>query len=169
MDFSVTVPQEWLNRRRSQVAEASRKIRAKKKREEEELREENARLRAERTALLDKITELEKSIGSHAEHDEELENELLRTQLEQHKGFLKGFLEAIADVEPKEESSKGEVRFMQKTSGDATNKHPVAIETKQGFRIDARAETHFRVATQPQSGLEGSKTTYRRIFASWSS
>ena len=114
MDFSVTVPQEWLQRRRSQVAEASRKIRAKKKKEEEELREENAKLRQERTALLNKITELEKTISSVSERDEDLENELLRMQLEQHKGFLKGFLETVASIEPSETSSKGEASLTTK-------------------------------------------------------
>ena len=107
----MTVPKEWLSRRRSQVAEASRKIRARKRQEEEDLRSENAKLKEERSSLLNKITELEKAIGELTERDLDLENELLRTQLEQHKGFLKGFLETIASVEPSETSSKGEVSF----------------------------------------------------------
>lgn len=109
MNFSVTVPQEWLLRRRNQVAEASRKIRAKKKQEEAELREENQKLREERAAMLQKITDLETSISSLSERDADLENELLRTQLDQHKGFLRGFLNTIVSLEPSETSSKGEV------------------------------------------------------------
>jgi len=156
MDFSVTMPEEWLQRRRMQVAEASRKVRARKKREEEELREENTRLREERTSLLSKITDLEKAIGDLTERDLDLENELLRTQLEQHKGFLKGFLETVAELEPSEASSKGEVSsFLCIKHNDLNEALTVAIKLSRQNRDFAM--THgLRIIAECQTNRDGS-------------
>jgi len=106
----VTVPAEWLNRRRNQVAEASRKVRARKKQEKEMLKIENEQLKEERGSLLNKIAELQSAIdGFAAPGAVEMENQMLRTQLDQHKEFLREFLTTVDALEPTEESSKAEL------------------------------------------------------------
>lgn len=97
-DFEISTSEDWLSRRRSQIATACRKMRLKKKQEEEELRSENLQLRDERRELLSKIEGLERQIhdGDQGEgHGDELENELLRYQILQHENFIKAFLVQI--------------------------------------------------------------------------
>ena len=110
MNFSLDVNVEALQRRREIVALASRKIRAKKKQEREDLNSENAALREERTRLLAQIEALEtKILNAPGDLRLELENQLLREQLEQHKGFLRGLFHTLERVEPDDMYSKGEV------------------------------------------------------------
>jgi predicted nuclease with TOPRIM domain len=88
---------------------ASRKLRKRKKVEEEELRKENDRLREERLRLLRHINDLEAKLNELVEPDLDLENELLKAQLEQHRGFIDGFLQQLSVVEPSGTASLGEV------------------------------------------------------------
>jgi hypothetical protein len=67
MDFSLDVSQDWLERRRELVAQASRKIRLKKKQEREELSEENSLLKEDRTRLMERISELETQAQAEGE------------------------------------------------------------------------------------------------------
>lgn len=81
-------------KRRKQIAAASRASRARRKRELEDLREENKRLRDERSAFLSKIGELQVKVESMRERgntDMRVENALLRAQLEEHKRFVSHF------------------------------------------------------------------------------
>jgi len=82
----------WLNRRREQIARASRKVRAKRKAEISQLQEENDQLRSERAIFLKKIEDLQLKVAamrdSGGQVDAHVENELLRAQLEEHKRFL---------------------------------------------------------------------------------
>ena len=68
--------------------------RARRKRELEDLRDENERLREERSQFLAKIGELQLKVESLREQgssDMRVENELLRAQLEEHKRFVACF------------------------------------------------------------------------------
>jgi hypothetical protein len=81
-------------KRRKQIAAASRMSRARRKRELEDLRDENERLREERSQFLAKIGELQLKVESLREQgssDMRVENELLRAQLEEHKRFVSCF------------------------------------------------------------------------------
>lgn len=81
----------WLQRRRQQIAKASRKAREKRKQAMDELKKDNAKLRQERMTFLNKINELQAKVNemrSNGECDVQLENELLRAQLQEHKRFL---------------------------------------------------------------------------------
>lgn len=81
-------------KRRKQIAAASRMSRARRKRELEDLRDENERLREERSQFLAKIGELQLKVESLREQgstDMRIENELLRAQLEEHKRFVACF------------------------------------------------------------------------------
>lgn len=59
--------------------------------------------------LLRKIGDLEERIKDLREPDGELENELLRAQLEQHTNFFAGFLDQMSAHQPHEDSYMGEV------------------------------------------------------------
>lgn len=81
-------------KRRKQIAAASRMSRARRKRELEDLRDENERLRDERSQFLSKISELQLKVEMLREQgssDMRVENELLRAQLEEHKRFVACF------------------------------------------------------------------------------
>mmetsp|Transcript_17300 Transcript_17300/g.20803 ORF Transcript_17300/g.20803 Transcript_17300/m.20803 type:complete len:481 (-) Transcript_17300:89-1531(-) len=81
-------------KRRKQIAAASRASRARRKRELEDLREENKRLREERSQFLSKIGELQMKVENMRERgslDMRVENELLRAQLMEHKRFVSCF------------------------------------------------------------------------------
>mmetsp|Transcript_7895 Transcript_7895/g.10312 ORF Transcript_7895/g.10312 Transcript_7895/m.10312 type:complete len:482 (+) Transcript_7895:404-1849(+) len=81
-------------KRRRQIAAASRASRARRKRELEDLREENKRLREERSQFLSKIGELQMKVENMRERgslDMRVENELLRAQLMEHKRFVSCF------------------------------------------------------------------------------
>mmetsp|Transcript_10129 Transcript_10129/g.32196 ORF Transcript_10129/g.32196 Transcript_10129/m.32196 type:complete len:419 (-) Transcript_10129:440-1696(-) len=81
-------------KRRKQIAVASRMSRARRKRELEDLRDENERLREERSQFLAKIGELQLKVEALREQgssDMRVENELLRAQLEEHKRFVSCF------------------------------------------------------------------------------
>jgi hypothetical protein len=81
------------NKRRAPqtVAEASKHARAKKRQEMELLREENVRLRGERAQFLLRIESLMAKVQEMREGgdvDVQIENELLKAQLEEHKNFV---------------------------------------------------------------------------------
>jgi len=81
-------------KRRKQIAAASRMSRARRKRELNDLRDENERLREERSQFLAKIGELQLKVEALREQgssDMRVENELLRAQLEEHKRFVACF------------------------------------------------------------------------------
>jgi hypothetical protein len=83
-----------VKKRRQQIAAASRASRARRKRELEDLRDENKRLREERSQFLSKIGELQMKVEHMRERgstDMRVENELLRAQLEEHKRFVSCF------------------------------------------------------------------------------
>jgi len=85
---------EKVKKRRQQIAAASRASRARRKRELEDLRDENKRLREERSQFLSKIGELQMKVEHMRERgstDMRVENELLRAQLEEHKRFVSCF------------------------------------------------------------------------------
>ena len=105
MDFSLEVSQEWLKRRRVMVAQASRKIRQRKKQEREVLSEENAKLKQERTALLGQISSLEQQVKAR---EADFDTEILRRELDQHKAFLRVLFASLGTIEPVL-SSLGEV------------------------------------------------------------
>jgi len=82
---------EWFRKRRQNVARASKNAREKKKREIEVLRTENKRLRHERAEFLNKIEMLQAVLQANREGgqvDLQLENELLKAQLEEHTNFV---------------------------------------------------------------------------------
>lgn len=107
MDFSLDVSEEWLNRRRELTAQASRKVRQKKKQEREVLLEENKDLRKEQAFYAMQISELEKLpplLLSYAHYEIELarENQLLRDELALHQAFLNDVFTQLAKTEPRE-------------------------------------------------------------------
>jgi len=93
---------EWLQRRRGQIAKASRKARQKRRNEINKLQEENKKLKVERVSHLAKIGELEEKVRKIRTEGEavdvQLENELLRKQLEEHKLFIRGCKRLIDGV-----------------------------------------------------------------------
>mmetsp|Transcript_2812 Transcript_2812/g.6569 ORF Transcript_2812/g.6569 Transcript_2812/m.6569 type:complete len:581 (+) Transcript_2812:894-2636(+) len=83
----------WLKRRREQIARASRKAREKRKNQVSELQEENDRLRNERAGFLKTIDDLQRKVNefrSAGQVNVQMENDLLRAQLREHKEFLRG-------------------------------------------------------------------------------
>lgn len=76
----------------SKVAYASKRAREKRKQEVESLKKENERLRLEREMFLQHMEELQNKVIEMREKDGDvdlvLENELLKTQLEEHRLFI---------------------------------------------------------------------------------
>jgi hypothetical protein len=103
---NITNDNEWLTKRRAQVAKASRKVRQKKKEELQTLREENESLRKERTELLSSIEELSKTLNK--DPIEEVENRLLKSQLRQHALFLRSIMESM-EKSPSNETLNREI------------------------------------------------------------
>ena len=124
---------EWLARRREQVARASRKTRHRRRDELQSLRDENERLRVERTALLSKIEDLVREVD-HVSGDpiQALENELLKSQIDQHQLFLKGMLESLETSAPK---------------GPSQVNHDIAKQT-----VDFASNEALRLLAQSQTG-----------------
>uniref|UniRef100_A0A7S2R844 BZIP domain-containing protein n=1 Tax=Mucochytrium quahogii TaxID=96639 RepID=A0A7S2R844_9STRA len=110
----------WLKKRREQIARASRKAREKKKNRKVELEKENDRLKRERSAFLENIQNLQLKLAElrNCGHiDIQLENELLRAQLEEHKRFLSGCCQLHHGVP----SSTGTLLSINRQSADFTN------------------------------------------------
>mmetsp|Transcript_13010 Transcript_13010/g.21068 ORF Transcript_13010/g.21068 Transcript_13010/m.21068 type:complete len:452 (-) Transcript_13010:52-1407(-) len=113
-------------KRRKQIAAASRMSRARRKRELEDLRDENERLREERSQFLSKIGELQLKVESLREQgstDMRIENELLRAQLEEHKRFVSCF-KRLSEGAP---SSKNARHAIYKQGADTAQSHVLGI------------------------------------------
>ena len=113
-------------KRRQQIAVASRASRARRKRELEDLRDENNRLREERSQFLSKIGELQMKVETMRERgstDMRVENELLRAQLEEHKRFV-GCFKRLCDGAP---SSLNARHLIYKQGADSAQAHVLAL------------------------------------------
>eukprot|EP00924_Labyrinthula_sp_SR-Ha-C_P009478 maker-scaffold_2-snap-gene-25.58-mRNA-1 protein AED:0.01 eAED:0.01 QI:159/1/1/1/1/1/5/221/470 len=98
-------------KRRKQIAEASRMSRARRKRELEDLRDENEKLRDERSQFLAKISELQtrvEHLKSLTSSELQVENELLKAQLDQHKSFVNQFRQ-LSNEAPTAENAKSSI------------------------------------------------------------
>lgn len=117
---------EKKNKRRQQIAAASRASRARRKRELEDLREENRRLREERSQFLSKIGDLQMKVEALRERgstDMRIENELLRAQLEEHKRFVSCF-KRLCDGAP---TSLNARHMIYKQGSDAAQAHVLSL------------------------------------------
>mmetsp|Transcript_646 Transcript_646/g.1599 ORF Transcript_646/g.1599 Transcript_646/m.1599 type:complete len:639 (-) Transcript_646:184-2100(-) len=122
-----TSEEEKRAKRRKQIAAASRASRARRKRELEDLREENQRLRDERSQFLSKIGELQVKVENMRERgstDMRVENALLRAQLEEHKRFVSCF-KYLCDGAP---SASSDARQMiHKQGSDSAQAHVLGL------------------------------------------
>ncbi|KAH9252188.1 hypothetical protein BASA81_009780 [Batrachochytrium salamandrivorans] len=115
-----------VKKRRQQIALASRASRARRKRELDDLRDENKRLREERSQFLGKIGELQEKVETLRERgstDMRLENELLRAQLEEHKRFVSCF-KRLCDGAPSTQNARHQI---YKDGSDSAHSHVLAI------------------------------------------
>uniref|UniRef100_A0A7S2RHX7 BZIP domain-containing protein n=1 Tax=Mucochytrium quahogii TaxID=96639 RepID=A0A7S2RHX7_9STRA len=113
-------------KRRKQIAAASRASRARRKRELEDLREENQRLREERSQFLSKIGELQVKVENMRERgstDMRVENALLRAQLEEHKRFVSCFKQ-LCDGAPTTLNAR---HVIYKQGSDSAQAHVLGI------------------------------------------
>lgn len=117
---------EKVKKRRQQIAAASRASRARRKRELEDLRDENKRLREERSQFLSKIGELQMKVEHMRERgstDMRVENELLRAQLEEHKRFVSCF-KKLCDGAP---TSLNARHLIYKQGSDSAQAHVLGL------------------------------------------
>jgi hypothetical protein len=117
---------EKVKKRRQQIAAASRASRARRKRELEDLRDENKRLREERSQFLSKIGELQMKVEHMRERgstDMRVENELLRAQLEEHKRFVSCF-KRLCDGAP---TSLNARHMIYKQGSDSAQSHVLGL------------------------------------------
>jgi hypothetical protein len=117
---------EKVKKRRQQIAAASRASRARRKRELEDLRDENKRLREERSQFLSKIGELQMKVEHMRERgstDMRVENELLRAQLEEHKRFVSCF-KRLCDGAP---TSLNARHMIYKQGSDSAHAHVLGL------------------------------------------
>jgi len=117
---------EKVKKRRQQIAAASRASRARRKRELEDLRDENKRLREERSQFLSKIGELQMKVEHMRERgstDMRVENELLRAQLEEHKRFVSCF-KKLCDGAP---TSLNARHMIYKQGSDSAQAHVLGL------------------------------------------
>jgi len=121
-----TATLEWLQNKRELVARASKTAREKRRKEVELLRQENKRLKSERAQFLTKIEELNASVQGMREtggFDLHMENELIKAQLEEHKGFIRGLMQMASGM-PSTETSK---KRLYKQGADYAATHVMSL------------------------------------------
>ncbi|KAH9252189.1 hypothetical protein BASA81_009781 [Batrachochytrium salamandrivorans] len=105
-------------KRRLQIAAASRASRARRKRELDDLRDENQRLALERSQLLGKISQLQTKVEDMRKRsatDLRGENEQLRVQLSEHRRFVSSF-KRLCDGAPLASMHNGKHQLLQQHS-----------------------------------------------------
>mmetsp|Transcript_9336 Transcript_9336/g.15207 ORF Transcript_9336/g.15207 Transcript_9336/m.15207 type:complete len:454 (+) Transcript_9336:91-1452(+) len=140
--------QEWFERRRVIVSQASKNARKKKKREMETLQLENKRLRLERAQFLLEIEELVAKVQEMREQgdiDLHIENELLKAQLEEHKNFV-GALREMAVGIPTNDATR---RRIYTQGADYAISHTLSLLTRS-----VKENAKWLQATIPEDVLD---------------
>mmetsp|Transcript_33449 Transcript_33449/g.40989 ORF Transcript_33449/g.40989 Transcript_33449/m.40989 type:complete len:525 (-) Transcript_33449:996-2570(-) len=155
---------EWLQRRRDQIARASRKARQKRRDEIQKLTVENKRLKTERMDHLQKIEGLEEKVREIRSQgqavDVQLENELLWKQLEEHKMFIRGVRRLIDGVPTNTVAMKQVLK--QGTNYAVTTVHSLISQSiRDDWKVAELKSEHFR-HIKPGANLT---VTYKRYEA----